>query len=84
MRQELTLDRLSHVLPQLAVRVWPGSGHFPRLASPGRFARCLAAPAQGGGRVTIDGFTGDLIAPATIGMTGRAGSGTPRSTVTRR
>jgi pimeloyl-ACP methyl ester carboxylesterase len=34
---------LNQMLPQASVRVWPGSGHFPHLAHPGRFARCLAA-----------------------------------------
>ena len=36
---------LSTVLPQAIVTVWPGSGHFPHLAHPDRFARCLAATA---------------------------------------
>ncbi len=35
-------DWLSQVLPQAAVTVWPGSGHFPHIAAPERFARCLA------------------------------------------
>jgi pimeloyl-ACP methyl ester carboxylesterase len=29
-------------LPQAATEVWPGSGHFPHLAQPSRFARLLA------------------------------------------
>ena len=36
---------LSQTLPQAAVTVWPGSGHFPHLAHPSRFAECLAATA---------------------------------------
>jgi pimeloyl-ACP methyl ester carboxylesterase len=36
-------DRLDRVLPQASVTVWPGSGDFPQLAHPRRFARCLAA-----------------------------------------
>jgi pimeloyl-ACP methyl ester carboxylesterase len=40
---------LSQSLPQARVVVWPGSGHFPQLAQPRRFAECLAAadPARG-------------------------------------
>lgn len=41
-------DWLGRVLPQAAVEVWPGGGHFPHLAHPGRFARCLAATARWG------------------------------------
>jgi pimeloyl-ACP methyl ester carboxylesterase len=37
---------LGHVLPQARVAVWPGSGHFPHLAHPRRFAECLAATAR--------------------------------------
>ena len=37
---------LSKTLPQAAVTVWPGSGHFPHIAYPGRFAECLAATAH--------------------------------------
>ena len=37
---------LGHVLPQARVTVWPGSGHFPHLAHPRRFAECLAATAR--------------------------------------
>ena len=37
---------LSEILPQVAVTVWPGSGHFPHLAHPDRFAECLAATAH--------------------------------------
>ena len=33
---------LAETLPQATVTVWPGSGHFPHLAHPDRFARCLA------------------------------------------
>jgi pimeloyl-ACP methyl ester carboxylesterase len=39
-------DWLTQLLPQASVTVWPGSGHFPHLAHPGRFAECLAATAQ--------------------------------------
>jgi pimeloyl-ACP methyl ester carboxylesterase len=31
-------------LPQVEVTIWPGSGHFPHLAQPGRFAELLAEP----------------------------------------
>jgi pimeloyl-ACP methyl ester carboxylesterase len=37
---------LNERLPGAAVIVWPGSGHFPHLAYPERFAECLAATAQ--------------------------------------
>lgn len=37
---------LNEMLPQATVTVWPGSGHFPHLAHPDRFAECLAATAQ--------------------------------------
>ena len=40
---------LSKTLPQAAVTVWPGSGHFPHIACPGRFAECLAATGEFGG-----------------------------------
>jgi len=33
-------------LPQAEVVTWPGSGHFPHLARPGRFAELLAATAR--------------------------------------
>ena len=33
-------------LPQAEVTIWPGSGHFPHLAQPGRFAELLAATAR--------------------------------------
>jgi len=33
---------LSEMLPQIEVDVWAGSGHFPHLAHPGRFAERLA------------------------------------------
>jgi len=36
---------LSRELPQAEVTVWPGSGHFPQLAYPGRFAEVLAGTA---------------------------------------
>ena len=39
---------LDRVLPQVAFMVWPGSGHFPQLAHPGRFAEALAATARWG------------------------------------
>jgi len=41
-------DWLHDVLPQASVMVWPGSGHFPQLDHPRRFAGCLAATAQWG------------------------------------
>jgi pimeloyl-ACP methyl ester carboxylesterase len=41
-------DWLSGQLPQAAVEVWPGSGHFPHLAYPARFAGCLASTARWG------------------------------------
>ncbi len=37
---------LSKTLPQAAITVWPGSGHFPHIAHPDRFAECLAATAR--------------------------------------
>jgi pimeloyl-ACP methyl ester carboxylesterase len=33
-------------LPQAEVTIWPGSGHFPHLAQPGRFAELLAEPGR--------------------------------------
>ena len=39
---------LTEMLPQAIVMVWPGSGHFPHIAHPGRFAACLAAAGSGG------------------------------------
>src|SRR5260370_730064 len=33
---------LNQMLPQASVTVWPGSGHFPHLAQPRRFAGVLA------------------------------------------
>jgi pimeloyl-ACP methyl ester carboxylesterase len=36
---------LNEMLPQATVTVWPGSGHFPHVAHPDRFAECLAATA---------------------------------------
>ena len=40
------LGWLNRELPQAEVTVWPGSGHFPHLAQPGRFAELLAATAR--------------------------------------
>jgi pimeloyl-ACP methyl ester carboxylesterase len=37
---------LDEALPQAVVTVLPGSGHFPHLAHPQRFAECLAGTAQ--------------------------------------
>lgn len=37
---------LSEMLPQVAVTVWPGSGHFPHVAHPERFAEWLAGTAR--------------------------------------
>ncbi len=39
---------LSEMLPQATITVWPGSGHFPHLAQPRRFAQCLAATGTAG------------------------------------
>jgi pimeloyl-ACP methyl ester carboxylesterase len=36
---------LRNALPQAVVEVWAGSGHFPHLAHPARFAERLAAMA---------------------------------------
>jgi pimeloyl-ACP methyl ester carboxylesterase len=44
---------LTEMLPQAAVTVWPGSGHFPHIAHPGRFAACLAASGSGGTKAAI-------------------------------
>ena len=38
-------QRLSGALPRLKTEVWAGTGHFPHLAHPGRFAQRLAATA---------------------------------------
>jgi pimeloyl-ACP methyl ester carboxylesterase len=40
------LGWLTEALPQAEVTVWPGSGHFPHLAQPGRFGELLAATAR--------------------------------------
>ena len=40
------LGWLNRELPQAEVTVWPGSGHFPHLAQPGRFAELLAGTAR--------------------------------------
>jgi len=37
------LEWLNRELPQAGVEIWPGSGHFPHLAQPFRFAELLAA-----------------------------------------
>ena len=39
------LGWLNRELPQAEVTIWPGSGHFPHLAQPRRFAELLAATA---------------------------------------
>jgi len=39
------LEWMHHELPQVSVEIWPGSGHFPHLAQPERFAGVLAATA---------------------------------------
>ncbi len=44
---------LAETLPDATVTVWPGSGHFPHLAHPGRFAACLAANGSGGSNAAI-------------------------------
>jgi len=40
------LGWLNRELPQAEVTIWPGSGHFPHLAQPGRFAELLAGTAR--------------------------------------
>ena len=40
------LGWLNRELPQAEVTIWPGSGHFPHLAQPGRFAEILAGTAR--------------------------------------
>ncbi len=42
---------LCEMLPQATITVWAGSGHFPHLAHPARFAECLAATARWPGDV---------------------------------
>jgi pimeloyl-ACP methyl ester carboxylesterase len=37
---------LTEMLPQVKIAVWPGSGHFPHLAHPDRFAESLAATSR--------------------------------------
>jgi pimeloyl-ACP methyl ester carboxylesterase len=37
---------LDEALPQAVITVFPGSGHFPHLAHPDRFAECIAATAH--------------------------------------
>jgi pimeloyl-ACP methyl ester carboxylesterase len=44
---------LAEMLPHATVAVWPGSGHFPHLAHPDRFAACLAAGGSGGSNAAI-------------------------------
>lgn len=44
---------LTEMLPHATVMVWPGSGHFPHIAHPGRFAACLAAGGPGGSNAAI-------------------------------
>src|ERR1022692_1540781 len=45
---------LALTLPHAAVTVWPGSGHFPHIAHPRRFADCLAVNANQS-RPAVDG-----------------------------
>lgn len=54
-RQTLVLDLPGHGgspawpsydMPRASITVWPGSGHFPHLADPGRFAQSLPATAK--------------------------------------
>jgi pimeloyl-ACP methyl ester carboxylesterase len=40
------LGWLNRELPQAEVTIWPGSGHFPHLAQPGRFEQILAGTAR--------------------------------------
>jgi pimeloyl-ACP methyl ester carboxylesterase/ketosteroid isomerase-like protein len=42
-----SIQRFGDALPQLKTEVWAGTGHFPHLAHPGRFAQRLAATGQG-------------------------------------
>jgi pimeloyl-ACP methyl ester carboxylesterase len=44
---------LTEMLPHATVTVLPGSGHFPHIAHPGRFAACLAAGGSGGSNAPI-------------------------------
>ncbi len=44
---------LTEMLPRATFTVWPGSGHFPHIAHPGRFASCLAAGGSGGSNAAI-------------------------------
>jgi pimeloyl-ACP methyl ester carboxylesterase len=44
---------LAEMLPDATVAVWPGSGHFPHLAHPDRFAACLAEVGSGGSNAAI-------------------------------
>ena len=39
-------QRFSDALPRLKTEVWAGTGHFPHLAHPSRFAQRLAATAR--------------------------------------
>ncbi len=44
---------LTEIMPHATVTVWPGSGHFPHIAHPARFAACLAANGSGGSSAAI-------------------------------
>jgi pimeloyl-ACP methyl ester carboxylesterase len=44
---------LTETLPQATVAVWPGSGHFPHIAHPDRFAACLAGGEFGASSAAI-------------------------------
>ena len=44
---------LTEMLPHAKVTVLPGSGHFPHIAYPGRFAACLASGGSGGSNAAI-------------------------------
>jgi pimeloyl-ACP methyl ester carboxylesterase len=46
---------LNRVLPQASITVWPGSGHFPHLAHPARFAASLAATGRWGDPAGLPG-----------------------------
>jgi pimeloyl-ACP methyl ester carboxylesterase len=63
-------DWLRQSLPGAHVEVWPGSGHFPHLAHPGRFADRLAATANWNGMAHWSGTA--------------TGEGTPAGTGTER
>ena len=50
-------QRLSDALPRLKTEVWAGTGHFPHLAHPGRFAQRLAATTRWQARPAVRNAT---------------------------